>query len=320
MLRVSALGCAFAHIIMLPGLVFIFGNAEAGTFLSEGFDDNNLASRGWFDNTRVDIDTSIKISGAGSLRLAWGTGQTNPPLALAMRRDFLPTDSLYVSMYWRFDSNWVGSGKGYHPHLIYILSDLDDHWGGLAQNYLDTYIEVSNLTPRMIIQDGKNINYMYGALPNNLSATTENRDVGGCNGCLSGSECGDSSACYAVGGGTYYNGRFWNGSRNFSRNTWHRLEAYFKMNSISSGRAVADGVMWMKIDGNYVINKSRMVYRTNGRPNMKWRTFVIAPWIGDGSPQAQTMWIDNLTLGTGIPEEPQPPAPNSPAGLRIIGN
>jgi len=293
-----------------------------GILFQEGFDDNNFASRGWFDDTSVDIDTSTKYSGTGSLRLTWGAGQTNPPLVAAMRKDFTATDTLYISMYWRFNSNWVGSGASYHPHLIYILSDLDDRWGGLAQNYLDTYIEVSNLTPRMIIQDGMNVNYSYGALPNNLTATTENRDVAGCNGCLAGSDCGDSVACYAVGGGTYWNGRFWNGSRNFNLNTWHKVEVYLKMNSISSGRAVADGIMWMKVDGNYVINKTKMVFRTNQRPTMKWRTFVIAPWIGDGSPQTQTMWIDNLTVATSAATEPNPPAaaPSAPSGLRIISN
>jgi len=93
------------------------------------------------------------------------------------------------------------------------------------------------------------------------------------------------------------------------------------MNSISSGRAVADGIMWMKVDGNYVINKTKMVFRTNQRPTMKWRTFVIAPWIGDGSPQTQTMWIDNLTVATGEPTNPLPVSPPTPpTGLRIIGN
>lgn len=293
-------------------------NTAASILFSEGFNDNNVASRGWFDDTSVDIDTSVKYSGTGSLRLAWGAGQTNPPLVVTMRKDFTATDSLYVSMYWRFNNSWVGSGVGYHPHLIYILSDLDDHWGGLANNYLDTYIETSNLTPRLIIQDGQRINYSYGSLPNNLTSTTENRDVAGCNGCLTGSDCGDSAACYHVGGGVYWNGRFWNGSRNFALNTWHKVEAYFKMNSISGGRAVADGIMWMKVDGNYVINKTKVVYRTNQYPTMKWRTFVIAPWIGDGSPQAQTMWIDELVVANGVPGTPGGVPPSSPAGLRVV--
>ncbi len=293
--------------------------AGMSTLFTEGFDDSNLSARGWFDNPSVTIDNSVKYSGSGSARFTWAQGSQGGFGTL--RKDFTATETLYVSFYWRFNSDWVGSGVGYHPHIIYILSDLDDHWGGLAQNYLDTYIEVSNLTPRMIIQDGMNVNYSYGSLPNNLTATTENRDVAGCNGCLAGSDCGDTSACYAVGGGTYLNGRFWNGSLNFNRNTWHKVEVYLKMNTISAGRAVADGIMWMKVDGNYVINKTKMVYRTNQRPNMKWRTFVIAPYMGDGSPQLQTMWMDNLTVATGGTSDPVPVAvPSAPTGLRVLGN
>jgi len=271
-------------------------NQTRTIYLHEGFDDTNITARSWFDGSTFNLDTAVKYAGAGSVKWTWSTGGTGPATTYTLRRDFTATDTLYVSFYWRFSSDWVGSGQGYHPHIIYILSDFDDHWGGLAQNYLDTYIEVSSLTPRMIIQDGMNVSYSYGALPNNLTATTENRDVAGCNGCLTGSDCGDSAACYAVGGGTYWNGREWDGTQNFSRNTWHKVEAYLKMNSISSGRAVADGIMWMKVDDNYVINKTNIVYRTNEHPTMKWNTFVLAPYIGDGSPQNQTMWMDELEL------------------------
>lgn len=132
-----------------------------------------------------------------------------------MRKSFTETGSLYVSMYWRFSDTWVGSGQTYHPHIIMIPSSLDDPWGGLAYNYLDTYIEVNSLTPTVGIQDGMNVNSSYGALPNNLTTTTENRDVSGCNGCLSGSDCGDLQACYDSGVGSYWNGRGWKGSQAF---------------------------------------------------------------------------------------------------------
>ncbi len=315
MLRTSVIVCVRTFLMLTLGMVFTVGNGVAITLFTDGFDDNNFASRGWFDDTSVDIDTSTKYSGAGSLRLSWGAGQTNPTLVSTMRKDFAATDALYLSFYWRFNSSWVGSGVAYHPHLIMIPSDLDDHWGGLAYNYLDTYIEVSSLTPRLEIQDGMNVNTSYGAVPNNLTTTTENRDVAGCNGCLSGSDCGDFVSCYGVGGGAYWNGRGWDGAQNFSRNTWHKVEAYFRMNSISASRAVADGIMWMKVDGNYVINKTNIVYRTNQHPTIKWRTFVIAPWIGDGSPQAQTMWMDELTVANAMPASE---APSPPTGLRVV--
>lgn len=310
------------HAIYYFNLIIVFaliacgggGGSSAGTpnsipedgtrsiYFNEGFDDTNVRSRSWFDGSTFNIDRAVRYAGTGSLNWTWTTGDVSPATTYTLRKDFTATDSLYVSFYWRFNSDWIGSGLGYHPHMIYILSDLDDNWGGLAQNYLDTYIEASGLTPRMIIQDGMNINYSYGAIPNNLTTVTESRDVAGCNGCLSGSDCGDSAACYAVGGGTYWNGRQWNGSNNFSRNTWHKVEVYFKMNTVSSGHAIPNGIMWMKVDGNNVISKNNIVYRTNENSTMMWKTFVLAPYIGDGSPQNQTMWMDELELANLPPD------------------
>ncbi len=305
--------------IRILGVLTIFlavswhiGSAEV--FFTETFDDSSFSARGWFDNPKGVIDNSVKYAGTGSIRFAWTQGSQGGFGTL--RKDFVPTDSLYISFYWRFSSNWVGSGQGYHPHIIYILSDLDDHWAGLAYNYLDTYIETDNVTPRLIIQDGINVNLSYGSVPNNLTTTTEYRDVSGCNGCLSGSDCGDFASCYNVGDNMWWNGRFWNGSSNFVRNKWNKIEVYFKMNSIAGGRALADGIMWMKVDGNYVINNSKVVYRTNNRSMLKWRTLVIAPYMGDGSPQAQTMWMDELTVADNVPGEQQPPSP--PTDLRVI--
>lgn len=250
-----------------------------GTLFNEGFDDNNFASRGWFDDTSVDIDTTTKYSGAGSLRLTWGAGQTNPPLVLAMRKDFTATDSLYVSMYWRLNSNWVGSGQSYHPHLVYILSDRDDHWGGLAQNYLDTYIEPHGRGAYLILQDLLN----------------------------SPAVCG--SGC------------FYSPSITFALNTWYHIETYFKMNTVTNGVPVADGIMQMWVDGVNVYTATNRIYRNGQNPTLKWRTFVIAPWIGDGSPQTQTMWIDDLSVATGAPNDPTPvAAPTAPTGLRVLSN
>ncbi len=250
-----------------------------GTLFSEGFDDNNFASRGWCDDTSVDIDTTTKYSGTGSLRLTWSAGQTNPPLVMAMRKDFTATDSLYVSMYWRFNSDWVGSGQSYHPHLVYILSDRDDHWGGLAQNYLNTYIEPHGRGAYLILQDLLN----------------------------SPAVCG--SGC------------FYAPSITFASNTWYHIETYFKMNTVTNGVPAADGIMQMWVDGVNVYNATNRIYRNGQNPTLKWRTFVIAPWIGDGSPQTQTMWIDDLTVATGVPGAPTPvAAPAPPTGLRVLSN
>jgi len=256
-------------------VTFTIGYAKAATLFSEGFDDNNFASRGWFDDTNVDIDTVIKYSGAGSLRLTWASGQTNPPLVMAMRKSFVAADSLYISMYWRFSNSWVGSGVSYHPHVVMILSDRDDPWGPLASNYLQTYIEPHDRGAYLILHDNLN----------------------------SPAVCG--SYC------------FYTPAITFSLNTWHHVETYFKMNTVSNGNPVADGIMRMWVDGVSVYNVTNRIYRNGQNPNLKWRTFVIAPWIGDGSPQAQTMWIDDLTVANTTPDTPSA-ALSPPTGLRVI--
>lgn len=96
-------------------------------------------------------------------------------------------------------------------------------------------------------------------------------------------------------------------------NTWYKVETYFRMNSISNNRA--DGVMRMWVNGVLVIDKTNIIYRTNQNPTMKWRTLVIAPWIGDGSPRTQTMWIDELLVATGMPTEN---VLNAPMNVRIM--
>ncbi|KKS35588.1 MAG: hypothetical protein UU98_C0031G0018, partial [Parcubacteria group bacterium GW2011_GWD2_42_14] len=59
----------------------------------------------------------------------------------------------------------------------------------------------------------------------------------------------------------------------------------------------------------------------------KWAQFVLAPWIGDGSPIAQTMWLDQLTVstsGSGTGTTPPPPSggdtipPAVPTGLSVM--
>jgi len=268
------------------------------TLLTESFNDANFSSRGWFDAFFSALDTTTKYAGNSSAKFTWTTGATTPTGIPTMRHDITPTDSLYVSFYWRFNTDWIGSGQPYHPHIVYILSDLDNHWGALAKNYLDTYIETTNLTPAIYIQDGLNI-VTSPTVPWTNTNNTENRAVAGCNGITAGADAGSSISCYNSGG--WMNGIAWQSPVNFSRGTWHHVETYFKMNTIAGSVAQPNGEMRMWIDGNPAITKTNIVYRTNQHPTLKWGTFVLAPYIGDSSPRVQTMWMDELTVGTTNP-------------------
>ena len=127
----------------------IGGAAGQNIFLNEHFNDGRLSSRGWFDAANIATDTIGCYSGSGCAKFSWANGQTRPTGVTVYRYAIPATDKLYVSFYWKFDSTWIGSRQPYHPHLLYILSDLDynaDPYSSLAQNYLQTYIEVGNST------------------------------------------------------------------------------------------------------------------------------------------------------------------------------
>jgi hypothetical protein len=118
--------------------------------------------------------------------------------------------------------------------------------------------------------------------------------------------------------GSWYSSNVWEAlTGSVPTDKWVHVETYFKMNTISGNIGQADGVMKVWIDGVNVMDYTNIVYRTNQDATKKWSQFVFAPYIGDGSPIAQTMWIDELTVGTGVPNE-EPSRPSPPTGLRIV--
>jgi hypothetical protein len=325
----SKFGCFVLLFFCVFQLTYVYGTpvkseaAESTTLFTESFENNSLAARGWYDNAGHGTIVSGGQSG-NCLQWAWSAGQTAPANGAAARKKFTPTDSLYVSFYVKFQATWRGSQKTYHPHMIYIPSNLDPDYSPLADNYLNTYIEAVSdvgspytIRPTMAIQDNKRVNTSCGSLPCDLTTTTENRSVSHCNGCKNGSNCG-MGVCYND--GSWYSARIWEAATSsIPKDQWAHVETYLKMNTISGNIGQADGVMKMWIDGTNVINYTNIVYRTNQDATKKWSQFVLAPYIGDGSPIAQTMWLDELVVGTGEPyTDPQPTAPSPPTGLRIV--
>lgn len=293
---------------------------------TENFDNNSFSSRGWYDNYNHGIITNVGCQAGSCLEWSWAAGATNPTNGGTMRKKFAPTDKLYVSFYAKFPSNWRGSQKDYHPHMINILSDLDSDYSPLAGNYLNTYIEfVSDkaspysIRPSLALQDTLRTNTGQGALPNNLTSSTENRSVNYCNGYKATQDKGQIQTCYDTGGGYWYSATGWkNESKSLSLGEWHKVEVYFEMNSINNNVAQANGVMKEWVDGQEVINHSNIIYRTAQDAAKKWAQFDLAPWIGDGSPIAQKMWLDELTVSNSLPggnTDTTPPV--VPSGLRV---
>jgi hypothetical protein len=277
------------------------------TLLSEAFDDASLAGRGWYDLGSPVISTAEKHSGTGSLQMTWNSGQTTTNSGV-MRHLFNETDRIYVSYWVKYSTNYVGSGQSYHPHEFNILSNREDDWDGLTFNYLNTYIEQSYQNggiPRVAMQDSRMIDYTR--IGQDLTGVTENRSVSGCNGNTDGTGV---TSCYQAGGPTeWYNAKEWLAPAVAFQPTagadykgdWNHVEVYFQLNTIAGSIGQSNGIVRYWLNGNLKLELTNVLFRTGANPGLKFRQFLITPYIGDGSPVTQTMWIDELTIGTAKP-------------------
>ena len=267
----------------------------------ESFEDDQFNNRAWYDNVSPVLSSTESISaGTHSVEFNFPAGATKPVAGSSMRKQFAESDAVYVRYYVKYSANWQGSNQKYHPHEFYLLTNKDDAWSGLASTHLTAYIEQNEGVPLLSIQDATNIDAAH--IGENLTNVTEYRGVAGCNGDGDGYGDGD---CYSN-GSAYINGKSWRAGKvyfsdtagPYYKNDWHKVEAYFKLNSIVDGKAVSDGSVKYWFDGTQVIDNNNVMLRTGQYPEMKFNQFVIAPWIGDGSPIDQTFWVDELVVAT----------------------
>lgn len=295
-------------------------------FFEELFEDTNFTDRGWYDNTALILSEKEHLPGnKSSAEFHFNKGAKTPVSGPAIRHKFPETESVYVSFYVKYSKNWEGSNKPYHPHEIVILTNEDGEWAGPAYSHLTAYIEQNEGEPLLAIQDGKNINEKE--INVDLTGKTENRAVAGCNGNTDGT---GKSSCYRV-GNVHWNGKNWKAGDIFFRdlpgdkykNDWHFIEAFFRLNSIVDGKGIAGGVVKYWFDGKLIIDHENILMRTGIHPNLRFNQLLIAPYIGDGSPVEQTMWMDNLTVANsrGTPDIKALPKTRellkSPTGLKI---
>lgn len=287
-----------------------------GTLLEENFDNTSLTSRGWYDTTGGAVDTANHISGStGSFKCEFLQGGRGCNGGSPGRHSFTATNSVYLSYWVKHSSSWVGSGRGYHPHMIYFLTNLNGSYDGLAYDHLTAYVEENEGYPVIGIQDGQNID--ESKIGQNLIGVTENRAVAGCNGTQA-SIGQHTVSCYQS-GSVHWNGTLWRAPTAYffdagQKTSWHFVEAYFQLNTVSNGTGQADGVIRYWYDGKLVIDHSNVILRTGARASMQFNQIVIGPYIGDGSPVTQTFWIDNLTVATARPTAAKP----SPPLLHVI--
>lgn len=274
-----------------------------GTLLVEPFEDSQFASRGWYDGTGGAI-VSGGISG-NCLECSFASGGTTCSGGVPKRRLFAASDTLYISFYVKFAAGWTSSNRSYHPHLFYVLSDLDSQWAGPSDTWQTLYIEENEGRARVGAADGQAIDEAHIGV--DLCASSENRAVHGCNGICDGNAW-DSIDCYDTGGsGGYQNGRMAASPVVFQPGQWHRVEVYYALNSVVGGVARKDGAMKLWVDGELKVNQTNMIYRTGARPTLRMNQLILSPYMGDGSPIAQKFWLDELIVAQSMPDGPAAP-------------
>jgi hypothetical protein len=277
---------------------------SGGTLLfNEDFENTNMTGRGWYDlytTPLLSTDHAVATS-TRSLQLNYAPGAMNP--GISGRHLFTPSTSVYLSYWVKYSTNWVGSGLSYHPHEFHFLTTEDNQWIGPAATHLTMYVESNfqNGVGAAVLSFQDALNVDAARVGQNLTSITENRAIAGCNG----NADGLSDGCYQE-GSTWLNGKSLRSSTLFTntagsaghKNNWHRVEVFFQLNSIVNGKGQLDGIAQYWFDGQLIIDKRNLIYRTAARPNMKFNQFMLAPYIGNGSPLAQSMWIDDVVVRT----------------------
>jgi hypothetical protein len=246
--------------------------AEPTMLFTEHFDDARLTARGWYDGDRFPISNARPHTGKGCVEFAWKAGTSIPVGSSAMRRLFEPTDTVYLRCFVRLSKGWKWTGRGYHPHLMHFMTTENGKFHGPAASHLTVYIEPWDGKLRLAAQDIQNKDKPHGLTQGPLR------------------------------GG--YNGKMYDSKEVlFKDDEWHQVEALFRLNSLKADQANADGIVRGWFDGRLVIDRPDVVLRSPDFPKMKFNQFLLAPYFGPGLlPQAQTLWVDELSVGTGRPE------------------
>jgi len=299
-----------------PGDAGAGGAAFRGAVqFTETFEDTNFTSRGWYDGPRATLSTTEHIPGsARSFECRYAPRSTGCAGGMPARHLFTASNAVYLSYWVKYSANFVGSGRAYHPHEFHFITNVDDRFIGPARTHLTTYIEQTGGVPMLALQDGLNVDarcilrnddsFVGCAGAFSTFVFSEMRSVCACNGLMGDV---DGRDCFDRGGGAWYSSRAWRSrTRAFSdvpgrydRNAWHFVEAYFRLNTIAGGVGVPDGAIRYWFDGETLISSDRVLMRTAQHPMMQFNQFLVAPYIGDGSPVDQTMWVDDLTVAQG---------------------
>ena len=240
---------------------------------SESFDDPRLLDREWYDGDRFAISGKHPFAGKGCIEYSWMTDTTKPGSSSGIRRLFEATDTVYLRCYIRLSKGWGWTGRPYHPHLMHFMTTENKKYAGPAASHLTVYIEPWNGKLRLAAQDIQNKDKPHGLTQGPLK------------------------------GG--FNGQMFDSQDDiFTDDAWHCVEAMFQLNSLDlkTDESNADGIVRAWFDGKLVIERTDVVLRSTDFPNMKFNQFLLMPYfVPRLLPHAQTLWIDELTVGSRRP-------------------
>lgn len=244
-------------------------NQPSGLLFSERFEDAKLLSRGWYDGKSFTLVEDRPGSGNQSIQYHFTKGKLTPVDSSGVRRSIEPTDVVHLRFSIKLSSDWTWTGRPYGPHLLHFMTTENSKYHGPAHSHLTVYIEPVNGKLRLATQDIQNASQPHGL--------TQGQLKGG------------------------YNGQFFDSKDVlFDDGKWHTVEAMFKLNSLDLAKSTpnADGELRAWVDGKRVIERTDVVFRSTDFPTMKFNQFLMTPYFHHGVPHDQTLWIDNLAVGT----------------------
>ncbi|MBW7996464.1 MAG: hypothetical protein FVQ81_07850 [Candidatus Glassbacteria bacterium] len=272
--------------------------AAETVLFEDKFEDTDWASRGWYDSPDLEITSADHIQGSGhSCVWHWKKKGDRKPVGGHGRVLFTPTESVTLSFYIKFSTDWDWSGRSYHPHMLHFMTTENGPYDGGAFSHLTLYVEAVGGRPRLLIQDGQNMDQARAG--ENLVGVTEKRSVAGGNGDPDGYGGGHYKS-----GEMYWNGKGWGPDKiyfsdqpgPYYKNDWHHIKARFKLNSIVDGKGINDGVLQYWYDGELIMDYRDVLFRTGQHPTMKINQFLMLPYFGPGVPHEQRAWIDDLKI------------------------
>ena len=308
--------------IHISALVFILVfswplQAQEEVLFEEHFDDNDWASRGWYDGPDMIVDGSNRVGeSGGSAVFTWQQGATTAA-SRGGRVKFEPVEGFTMTCYMKFSDNWEWTNLGYHPHLNLFMTNKNGDSDGPAFTHLTLYVEVVDGYPKLLIQDGQNMDQSRAG--QNLVGITENRSVAGGNGDSDGHGGG-----YYKNGENYWNDKYWSADTvyftgdetgPFYKNEWHKVEAHFQLNSVIDGIGVANGVLRLTVNDSVLIEHRNVLFRTGANADMKIDQYLLLPYFGPGVPHSQSFWIDEIRIVRDEEELPAVPPPVQPSIL-----